>query len=146
MQNLFTIIGCGSWNKLFFSCCLVCISMTWAFWCQYAVENKAGIPACDATGKFAQSQYTGVRRHREVCAKPVYRRATPQGSLRKAGIPACDVLRVKYYKNDIKLDDKNNHLYMGRVLVCLQVVVEVNCNRCRSYPMSIDCNSVLHVL
>ena len=40
-------------------------------------------------------QYTGFRRHREVCAKPVYRRATPQGSLRKAGIPASDVLKVK---------------------------------------------------
>ena len=28
----------------------------------------AGIPAYDATGKFAHSRYTGVRRHREVCA------------------------------------------------------------------------------
>ena len=67
MQNLFTKIRCVSWNKLFFSCCLVCISMTRAFWCQFALENKAGIP-----------------------------RATPRGSLRKAGIPASDVLRVNY--------------------------------------------------
>ena len=80
MQNLFTKIRCVSWNKLFFSCCLVCISVTRAFWCQYALEKKVGIPACDATGKFAQ--------------KPVYRRVMPQGSLHKAGIPASDVLRV----------------------------------------------------
>ena len=60
-----------------------------------------------------QSRYTGVRRHREICAKPVYRRATPQGScaqpvywratpqgsLRKAGIPASDVLGLN--TNDI---------------------------------------------
>ena len=32
----------------------------------------AGIPASDATGKFAQSRYTGFRRHREACAKPLY--------------------------------------------------------------------------
>ena len=31
------------------------------------------ILASDATGKFARSRYTDVRRHREVCAKPVYR-------------------------------------------------------------------------
>ena len=30
--------------------------------------RSAGIPASDATGKFAQSLYTGVRRHKEVCA------------------------------------------------------------------------------
>ena len=41
--------------------------------------RSTGIPASDATGKFAQ----------------VYRRSTPQGSLRKAGKPASDVLRVK---------------------------------------------------
>ena len=39
-------------------------------------------------------RYTSFRRHREVCAKPVYRRPTPQGSLRKTGIPASDVLRL----------------------------------------------------
>ena len=69
--------------------------MTRILWCQSAVENKAGIPPCDATGKFAQSWYTGVRCHREVCAKPVYRRTTPQRSLHKAGIPASDILGVK---------------------------------------------------
>ena len=37
-----------------------------------------------------QSRYTGMRHHGEVCAKLVYRREMPQGSLRKAGIPACD--------------------------------------------------------
>ena len=95
MQNLFTKIRCVSWNKLFFSCCLVCISMTRALSCQSAVENKAGILACDATEKFVQSRYTGFRCHKEVCATPVYRRTTPQGSLRKAGIPASDVLGVK---------------------------------------------------
>ena len=58
--------------------------MTRAFWCQYALENKAGIPECDAW-----HWYTVL---------PVYRRATPQGSLRIAGIPACDVLRVKLIK------------------------------------------------
>ena len=40
-------------------------------------------------------RYTGFRRHREVSAKPVYGHPTPQGNLRKAGIPASDVLRVK---------------------------------------------------
>ena len=38
--------------------------------------RAASIPASDATGKFAQSRYTGVRRHREVCEKPVYRLPT----------------------------------------------------------------------
>ena len=33
----------------------------------------------DATGKFAQSQYSGVQRHREVCVKPVYRLPTSYG-------------------------------------------------------------------
>ena len=35
-----------------------------------------GKPASDTTGKFAQSRYTGVRHHREVCAKSVYRLRT----------------------------------------------------------------------
>ena len=38
--------------------------------------GSAGIPASDATWKFPQSRYTGVRRHREVCAKPVHRLLT----------------------------------------------------------------------
>ena len=38
----------GGDKKSFFSCCLVCISMTRAFRCQYALENKAGISASDA--------------------------------------------------------------------------------------------------
>ena len=69
-----------SWNKLFFSGCLVCISMTRAFWFQYALENKAGILASDAWCRHT--------------VPPVYRLPTPQGSLRKAGIPGSDVLRV----------------------------------------------------
>ena len=44
MQNLFIKIRCISWKKLFFSCCLVCISMTRAFRCQYALENKVCVP------------------------------------------------------------------------------------------------------
>ena len=84
-----------SWNKLFFSCCLLCISMTRAFWCQYALETKPVYPCATPGIHIPCRRYTGIRRHREVCAKPVYRRATPQASLRKAGIPACDVLRVK---------------------------------------------------
>ena len=87
MQNLFIQICCVSWKQLFFSCCLVCISMTRACRCQSAVENKAGDIPC--------RWYTGFRRHRKVCAKPVYWRLTPQGRLRKAGILASDVLRVK---------------------------------------------------
>ena len=54
--------------------------MTQAFRCQYALENKAGIPASDAW--------------RWHTVPPVYRHPTPQGSLHKAGIPASDVLRV----------------------------------------------------
>ena len=38
--------------------------------------HASGIPASDATVKFAQSRYTGVRRHMEVCAKPVYQLPT----------------------------------------------------------------------
>ena len=38
--------------------------------------RAAGIPGSDATGKFSQSQYTSFQRHREVCAKPVYRLST----------------------------------------------------------------------
>ena len=38
--------------------------------------RATGIQASDATGKFAQSRYTGVRRHREVCTKPVYQLPT----------------------------------------------------------------------
>ena len=44
MQNLFITIYCVSWKQLYFSCCLVCISMTRAFRCQYALENKVGLP------------------------------------------------------------------------------------------------------
>ena len=63
------------------------------------LENKTGIPACDMpVVDIPCRRYTGIRRHREVCAKSVYRRATPQGSLRKAGIPASDVLRVNINK------------------------------------------------
>ena len=82
-------------KKLIFSCCLVCISMTRAFQCQYALENKVCI------------QTSGAWRWHTV--PPVYRLPMPQGSLRKAGIPAynatgkfdkagipaSDVLRVK---------------------------------------------------
>ena len=50
--------------------------MTRAFRCQYALENKAGIPASDAW-------YLHT-------VPPVYWLPTPQGSLCKAGIPACD--------------------------------------------------------
>ena len=38
--------------------------------------HAAGILASDATGKFVQSRYTSMRRHRKVCAKPVYRLLT----------------------------------------------------------------------
>ena len=38
--------------------------------------RAADILASDATEKFAQSRYTGVRHHREACAKPVYRLST----------------------------------------------------------------------
>ena len=40
------------------------------------IYRAAGIPASDATRKFPQSRYTGVRRHKEVCAKPIYRLPT----------------------------------------------------------------------
>ena len=95
-KTLFTKIRCVSWEKLFFSCCLVCIFMTRAFRCQYALENKVDIPASNAGVDIPCRRYTGFRRHWEVCTKPVYRRPTLQGSLRKAGIPATDVLRVKH--------------------------------------------------
>ena len=104
MQNLFTQICCDSWEKLFFSCRLVCISMTRAFRCQYALENKAGIPASDAW--------------RWHTVPPVYRRSTPQGSLRKAGIPASDVLRVKIIGN--VPDSKYKKLYIRRKLTISQ--------------------------
>ena len=65
-----------SWEKLFFTCCLVCISMTRAFRCQYALENKVGIRTSDAW--------------RWHTVPPVYRLLTPQGSLCKAGIPTSD--------------------------------------------------------
>ena len=40
------------------------------------IYRATGILASDATEKFAQSQYSSVRRHRKVCTKPVYRRPT----------------------------------------------------------------------
>ena len=60
------------------------------------------------------STYTGFRCHRKVCAKPVYRRAMPLGSLRKAGIPASDVPRVnnvQFYKSlaHLSQDEIQNH-------------------------------------
>ena len=68
------------------------------FRCQYALENKAGIPASDATGKFAQSRYTGMR-------------PTPQGSLCKAGVPASDVLRVKCVSSDFTIQIHSFTIY-----------------------------------
>ena len=49
--------------------------------------RAAGIPTSDATGKFVQSRYIGVRRHREVCAKLVYRLLTSYG------LKSCWVLK-----------------------------------------------------
>ena len=104
MQNLFPKIHCVSWTKLFFSCYLVYISMTRAFRCQYASENKAVYRRPTPGVDIPFRRYTGFRRHREVCVKPVYRRATLQGRLQKVGLLACDVLRVKeaivYYVNN----------------------------------------------
>ena len=101
MQNLFTIILCVSWKQLFFSCCLVCIYMTRAFRCQYALETKPVYRLPTLGVDIPCHRCTGFRRHREVCAKPAYRRPTPQGSLRNAGIQASDVLRVKIIRPDI---------------------------------------------
>ena len=74
-------------KNIFFSCYLVCISMTRAFQYQSALENKSGIPASDAW--------------RWHTMPPVYRLPTPQGSLRKAGIPASDVLWVKLHSQSL---------------------------------------------
>ena len=91
MQNLFIKIRCVSRKQLFFSCCVVCISMTPECWGLYALENKDcilsagadrlytvpqvyrlparavtsrldGIPQSGGVGKFAQSRYTIFRR------------------------------------------------------------------------------------
>ena len=48
-----------------------------------------------AVYKFTQTRYTGVWRRREICADPVYRYLAPFWSLRKTGIPAPGVQRVK---------------------------------------------------
>ena len=72
--------------------------------CLYLYDSGIQVPVCIRR----QSRYTSVRRlaltYRAagilaseatgVCAKPVYRRVTPQGSLHKVGIPASIVLRV----------------------------------------------------
>ena len=108
MQNLFIKIRCVSWKQLFFSCCLVCISMTRAFRCQYALENIVGqqttgpwrsytVPSVNRLLALAliyravgqQTPGTGVdipcRRstdswhRREVCAKSVDRRLAFNG-------------------------------------------------------------------
>ena len=50
MQNLFIKIRCVSRKQLFFSCCVVCISMTQECWGQYAVENRDCIPSDGANG------------------------------------------------------------------------------------------------
>ena len=89
--------------------------------CLYLYDSGIPVPVCIRK----QSRYTGFRRHREVCTKPVYRRATPQGSLRKAGIPASDVLRVNI-SNDwplfdleklVKVTDYNFHINVVDKLV-----------------------------
>ena len=46
---------------------------------QALTYRSASIPASDTTGKFAQSRYTGFQRHREACAKLVYRLPTSKG-------------------------------------------------------------------
>ena len=118
MQNLFTKIRWVSWEKLFFRCCLVCISMTREFRCQYALENKAGIPASDTW-----SWHT---------VPPVYRSATPQGSLRKAGIPASDILRVN---QRCRFASQSFHMSM----LCF------NCVRFRSTWVDIPVRSTISV-
>ena len=81
MQNLFTKIHCVSWGKNIFQLlsCLylydsgIPVPVRIRKQSQYIDVRRlaltyraAGIPASDATGKFAQSRYSGVRRHREV--------------------------------------------------------------------------------
>ena len=48
-----------------------------------------------AVYKFTQTRYSGFWRRREICADPVYRCLAPFWSLRKTGIPAPGVQRVK---------------------------------------------------
>ena len=60
-------------EKLFFSGCLVCISMTRALRCQYALENKGGLPTSGAGVDIPCRRSTDFWRRREVCTKSVDR-------------------------------------------------------------------------
>ena len=87
MQNLVIKIRCVSRKQLFFSCCVVCFSMTPECWGLYALENKDCIPSSGADRLYTVPQ--------------VYRLPTriPQsggvGNLHKVGIPSSGVQRVK---------------------------------------------------
>ena len=60
--------------------------------CLYLYDSGIQVPVENIR---KQSRYTGVRRLALTYCAMVYLLPTQQGSLRKAGIPASDVLRVK---------------------------------------------------
>ena len=69
--------------------------------CLYLYDSGIQVPVRIRKHTLTYRAYTDFRRHRKVCAKPVYRRPTPQGSLRKAGIPSSDVLRINKRRMNI---------------------------------------------
>ena len=94
MQNLIIKIRCVSRKQLFFSCCLVCISMTPECWGLYAFENKDCIPSAGADGRCTLSQVYRLPARTVTSHSDGIPQSGAYGSLRKVGIPSSGVQRV----------------------------------------------------
>ena len=122
MQNLYIKICCVSREQLFFSCCVVCISMTPECWGQYVLENRDCIPSDGANGLGTVSM--------------VYRRPArllrsssdgiPQvgayGSLHKVGIPSSGVQRVNILFEIKLVVVKQNNIKIAGKQTCLLTI------------------------
>ena len=95
MQNLFIKIRCVSRKQSFFSCCVVCISMTPECWGQYALENKDCIPSAGADRLYTVSQVYRLPARTVTSRSDGIPQSGAYGSLRKVGIPSSGVQRVK---------------------------------------------------
>ena len=94
MQNLIIKIRCVSRKQLFFSCCLVFISMTPECWGQYALENKDCIPSAGADRLYTVSQVYRLPARTVRSRSDGIPQSGAYGSLRKVGIPSSGVQRV----------------------------------------------------
>ena len=95
MQNLVIKIRCVSRKQLFFSCCVVCFSMTPESWGLYALENKDCIPSSGADRLYTVPQVYRLPTRAVTSRSDGIPQSGGVGNLHKVGIPSSGVQRVK---------------------------------------------------